>query len=40
VPTVRMGEEAARMLVQRLRGEPVAARRHDLGFELIERGSA
>jgi LacI family gluconate utilization system Gnt-I transcriptional repressor len=40
VPTVRMGEEAARMLVQRLRGEPVAARRRDLGFELIERGSA
>ncbi|WP_395347347.1 substrate-binding domain-containing protein [Variovorax sp. UC122_21] len=40
VPTVRMGEEAARMLVQRLRSETPAARKRDLGFELIERGSA
>ena len=40
VPTVRMGEEAARMLVQRLRSETPATRKRDLGFELIERGSA
>ena len=39
VPTVRMGEEAARMLVQRLRHETPVARKRDLGFELIERGS-
>lgn len=40
VPTVRMGEEAARILIRRLRNETPATRTLDLGFELVARGSA
>ncbi|MCY1546378.1 Periplasmic binding protein-like domain protein [compost metagenome] len=39
-PTVRMGEEAARILVRRLRNETPDTRTLDLGFELVARGSA
>ena len=40
VPTVRMGEEAARILIRRLRNETPGTRTVDLGFELVARGSA
>ncbi len=40
VPTVRMGQEAARILVRRLRNETLDTRTLDLGFELVARGSA
>lgn len=40
VPTVRMGEESARILLKRLRNELPASRTLDLGFELVARSSA
>jgi LacI family gluconate utilization system Gnt-I transcriptional repressor len=39
-PRAEMGEQAARMLVQLMRGETVAKRCVDLGFEVVVRGSA
>jgi LacI family gluconate utilization system Gnt-I transcriptional repressor len=38
-PMARMGEEAARLLLARLAGAAPAARRADLGFELVVRAS-
>lgn len=40
VPTRRMGEVAAEMLLARLQGQPIALAVRDLGFELIRRFSA
>ncbi|HEY1228417.1 MAG TPA: substrate-binding domain-containing protein, partial [Ramlibacter sp.] len=39
-PRAEMGEQAARMLVQLMRGETVAKRCVDVGFEVVVRGSA
>jgi LacI family transcriptional regulator, gluconate utilization system Gnt-I transcriptional repressor len=39
-PRSEIGAAAARMLLARMRGEPVAQRCLDLGFELVVRGSA
>lgn len=40
VPTARIGQEGARMILQRLRGEKTGPKKLDLGFELIARESA
>lgn len=40
VPTTRIGREAARLILQRLRGGKPGPRRLDLGFELVVRQSA
>jgi LacI family gluconate utilization system Gnt-I transcriptional repressor len=40
VPTTQIGEEAAKIILQRIRGEKPAKRKLDLGFRLIARGSA
>ena len=34
-----LGREAARLIVQRCRGEAVDRRVHDVGFRIVERGS-
>jgi len=39
VPAMEMGRKAGEMILARLAGEPPAARRHDLGFEVIPRES-
>jgi LacI family gluconate utilization system Gnt-I transcriptional repressor len=36
---LEIGERAARMLLQLMRGEPVAERSVDVGYELVVRGS-
>lgn len=38
-PRTEIGEQAARMLLQLMRGEPVAQRSVDVGYELVVRGS-
>jgi LacI family gluconate utilization system Gnt-I transcriptional repressor len=38
-PRTEIGERAARMLLQLMRGEPVAERSVDVGYELVVRGS-
>lgn len=40
VPTTQIGEEAANLILRRIRGEKAPHRRFDLGFLLVPRGSA
>ena len=40
VPTTRIGQEAARIILQRLKGGKTGPRRLDLGFDLVARESA
>lgn len=40
VPTTRIGQEAASIILRRLRGEKSGPRKLDLGFELLARDSA
>ena len=40
VPSTRIGREAAKIILARLRGEKVGRKKIDLGFELVIRGSA
>ena len=40
IPMRQMGEEAARMLLGRFKGEPLASSVRDLGFQLMPRASA
>lgn len=40
VPTKRIGQDAAKIILQRLKGEKAGPRKLDLGFELVARESA
>jgi LacI family gluconate utilization system Gnt-I transcriptional repressor len=40
VPTKRIGQDAARIILQRLKGDKAGPRKVDLGFDLIARESA
>jgi LacI family gluconate utilization system Gnt-I transcriptional repressor len=40
VPTTRIGQDAARIILQRLKGGKAGPRKVDLGFELVARESA
>jgi LacI family gluconate utilization system Gnt-I transcriptional repressor len=39
-PRYQVGEQAARLLLERIAGQPVAQLCHDLGFQIVARGSA